>query len=374
MHVSDISRWLNDTYVFDNSVRLWLLAIGVALFGFFAVHVVLRELAGRLRARAAAAGHAHGLVPTLLDATSRWLILALTIIGASTVLDLPERAANVLEHAGFGVVALQIALWASALIKLWIGRSADPSKDRHMNPVLAGTLVWGAQLIVWVVLLLAFLANVGVEITAFVASLGVGGVAVALALQNVLGDLFASIAIGLDKPFEVGEFIAFGADSGTVTHVGVKTTRIAALSGEELMIANSKLLEQLIHNYSRMEKRRVVFGFRVPYGTPADKVETIARRVRAFVESESPTAFDRAHLVKFGEHGLEFEVVYYVLDPSYNLYCDIQQAISLRVMGLLEELGVAFAVPERAIRLDGDPSLISDRRRNASAAAAAYRS
>lgn len=353
MRSDAFTDWLSQTQILGNSVRLWLYAVGAALLGFFVVQIVLGGLARRLRARAQADKHERRFLPTLLKATSRWLVLAFTVIGASVILELPERTARVLGHTSSGIFALQVALWGSALIKLWVWRSADRAKGRF-NPILAGTLVWGAQLVVWVVLLLAFLANVGVEITAFIASLGVGGVAVALALQNILGDLFASISIGLDKPFEVGEFILFGSDLGTITHVGVKTTRIASLSGEELAIANSKLLEQLIHNYSRMKERRVVFGFCVPYGTPRDKVQTIVERTRAFVEAERRATFDRAHLIKFGEYGLEFEVVYYVRDPNYNVYCDVQQAINLRVMELLESLGVPFAVPARALRVEAD--------------------
>lgn len=206
-------------------------------------------------------------------------------------------------------------------------------------------------MVVWTILLLAFVDNVGVNVTTFIASLGIGGIAIALALQNVLGDLFASISIGLDKPFEVGEVIAFGTVIGTIVHVGVKSTRIASLSGEQLIISNSKLLDQLVHNYSRMPKRRVVFGFRVPYGTPGGKVRTIVERTRTFIEGEKPTRFDRGHLANFGEYGLEFEFVYYVLDPSYNVYRDVQQAINFRIMELLEQLEVPFAVPTRSLQV-----------------------
>ncbi len=200
-----------------------------------------------------------------------------------------------------------------------------------------------------------FLANVGVNITAFVTSLGIGGVAVALALQNILGDLFSSMAIGLDKPFEVGQFIAFGKVLGTVVHVGVKTTRINSLSGEQLVISNVNLLKELIHNYSRMVERRVVFGFRVPYGTSRERVAQIPGRVRVFIESEPQARFDRGHFANLGEYGPEFEFVYYVLDPGYTLYRDIQERVNLRIMELLEDLEVDFAVPARQVRISTTP-------------------
>ena len=214
---------------------------------------------------------------------------------------------------------------------------------------MLGVLTWAVQFCVWVTLALALLAAGGVNITAFVASLGVGGVAVALALQNVLTDLFSSIAIGLDKPFEVGEFIAFGSDLGTVTKVGIKSTRIQSLSGEELAVSNSVLLKNLIHNYSRMKQRRVVFNFRLPFDTPREKIPEVVTRVRGFIERESPTRFDRGYLSGFGDYGLDFEFVYYVLDPAYNTFVEIQQRINLAMLDAWDELGIEFAVPARKV-------------------------
>ncbi|MGH8115309.1 MAG: mechanosensitive ion channel family protein, partial [Rhodanobacteraceae bacterium] len=200
----------------------------------------------------------------------------------------------------------------------------------------------------------------GVNMSAFVASLGVGGVAVALALQNVLGDLFASISIGLDKPFEVGEFIAFGSDLGTVTKVGIKSTRIQSLSGEELAISNSVLLKNLIHNYTRMKQRRVVFDFGLPFETPREKIPEVVDRVRAFIDAEKQTRFDRGTFIGFAESGLNFEFVYYVLDPSYNTFVEIQQRINLKMLDAWDEFGIEFAVPTRKMHVaaaKGAPAL-----------------
>jgi small-conductance mechanosensitive channel len=226
---------------------------------------------------------------------------------------------------------------------------------------MLGVLTWAVQFCVWVTLALALLAAGGVNITAFVASLGVGGVAVALALQNVLGDLFASISIGLDKPFEVGEYIAFDTDQGTVTKVGIKSTRIRSLSGEELAISNSVLLKNLIHNYSRMKQRRVVFNFRLPFDTPREKIPEVVARVRGFIEREKPTRFDRGYLSGFGDYGLDFEFVYYVLDPAYNTFVEIQQRINLAMLDAWHELGSEFAVPARklhAVAATGDGPIV----------------
>ncbi len=350
-----LTDWLTQAEFFHNPPRLWLIAAAAALLGFLLTHTVLSVMGKRLRARQASAPNtARAVLAVLLATTRDWLLFLLAVVLASDLLDLPVRLIALLAHAAFALVGLQLALWANGLIALWLRETPDGTGRRlQLNTVLAGMLHWTLQLVVWTLLLMVLLGNMGVNVTALVASLGVGGVAVALALQNVLGDLFASMAIGLDKPFEVGQFIAFGAVRGTVTHVGAKSTRLDSLSGEQLIISNSDLLKQLVHNYSRMTERRVVFNFRLPYGTPRSVVEAVPPQVRSFIEADEKTRFDRGHLISFGEIGLEFEFVYYVLDPGYTLYCDIQQRVNLGIMDLLEDLGTEFAVPARQLRGPG---------------------
>lgn len=343
-------NWLNHTKFAGNSLLLWALALCGALLGFLVVAGLLRLLAGRAQTTHGATGRpVLALLIALLQATRYWLIFVLALVVAGHFLHTSTKVSVWLDHLAFALGGLQLALWANAVIRYWLHRTSVSTGDAVVNPVFLNMLTWAAQILVWSMLLLAFLANVGVNITAFVASLGVGGIAVALALQNVLGDLFASVAIGLDKPFEVGNFIAFGSDLGTVVHVGVKTTRIASLSGEQLVISNSNLLKELIHNYSRMPQRRVVFGFRLPYSTSARQVQTIITQTRAFIEAEEKTRFDRGHLTAFGEYGFDFEFVYYVLASDFTLYRDIQQRVNFKIMDQLEALQVPFAVPVRSI-------------------------
>lgn len=161
----------------------------------------------------------------------------------------------------------------------------------------------------WSVLLLAVLANMGVDITAFVASLGVGGVAVALAVQSILSDLFASLAIGLDKPFEIGDFIVLGDIAGSIEHIGLKTTRIRSLGGEEIVCSNTELLKNTIHNYKRMSERRIAFGFVVTYDATPEQLRIIPDKVRQAVEDAGDMRFDQAHFKQLGESSLDFEVV-----------------------------------------------------------------
>jgi small-conductance mechanosensitive channel len=210
---------------------------------------------------------------------------------------------------------------------------------------------YGLRAALWTILLLAMLSNLGVNITAFVASLGVGGIAVALAVQNILGDLFASLSIAVDKPFEVGDFIVSEGIVGTVENVGLKTTRVRALSGEQIVTSNAEILKRTVQNFKRMLERRIVFKFGVTYGTTPEQAAAIGGIVKNIIQANQKLRFDRAHLLAFGESSIDYEVVYIVLDPDYNLYMDFQQQIYLQLMRELKTLGVAFAFPTRTVHV-----------------------
>lgn len=349
---------LNQLEWMGNPAADWIVAVAVALVGFGVASAALGLLRSHLRRLDARlpepALRAARPLRVLVDATRNWILLLLSVELAGGLLDFPARVEAVLHNVSFALVGVQVALWINALIELWLTRPSAVDGESRRNPVMIGILRWSAQIVVWTTLLMAMLANAGVDITAFVASLGIGGVAVALALQSLLGDLFSSISIGLDKPFEVGEFIAFGNDLGTVRHVGIKSTRIDSLRGEQLVIANSKLLEQLVRNYSRMPHRRVVFGFRLPYGTTSAHVREVVEAVCGIIRAQKDARFDRGHQSAFGEYGLEFEFVYYVLASDYALYMDVQQRINLAIIDLLARLDLEFAVPARYVRVEPD--------------------
>ncbi|MES2819542.1 MAG: mechanosensitive ion channel family protein, partial [Pseudomonadota bacterium] len=196
-------------------------------------------------------------------------------------------------------------------------------------------------------------ANLGVDITALVASLGVGGIAIALAVQTLLSDVFASLSIGVDKPFEIGDFIVFADVAGSIEHIGLKTTRIRSLGGEQIVCSNADLLKQTLHNYKRMEQRRIVFKFGVTYNTPAQKVRQIGAVVAEIVKGIEMTRFDRAHFLAFDDYQLTFEVVYFVLSSDYNRYMDIQQEINLGLLERFAEMQVQFAFPTQSLEFIG---------------------
>jgi len=198
------------------------------------------------------------------------------------------------------------------------------------------------------------LDQLGVDVTALVAGLGIGGIAVALALQNILGDLFASAAIVLDKPFMVGDFIVVGEHAGTVEKVGLKTTRVRSLSGEQLVFANALLLNAQLRNFKRMNERRIAFAIGVTYETPLEKLRALPGWLKAAVEAQPKARFDRAHFKSYGDFSLNFEVVYYVLSAEFNVYMDAQQAINLTIYEKLAQEGVQFAYPTRTLYLRQD--------------------
>lgn len=201
----------------------------------------------------------------------------------------------------------------------------------------------------WIVGILLVLSNLGVNITSLVAGLGIGGLAIAFAVQNILEDLFSSFAIHFDKPFEIGDFVIVGEHLGTVEKIGIKSTRIRALQGEEIVISNKELTSARIQNFRKLNERRIVFGFGILYETPRTTVEKVPALVERVIADIATARFDRAHFKSFGDSSLDFEVVYYVDSNDYAVYMDTQQAINLALMQLFEQEGIEFAYPTRTV-------------------------
>ena len=211
-----------------------------------------------------------------------------------------------------------------------------------------------ARLLLWVTVLLLVIDNLGIDVTALVAGMVIGGIAIALAVQNILSDLFASLSIVLDKPFVNGDFVVVGDMAGSVEHVGIKTTRIRSISGEQLVFSNSDLLQSRIRNFGRMQQRRVVFSLGVTYQTPAEKLERIPALLRAAIETQEKVRFDRSHFASYGDSALNFETVYYVESSDYAEHMDILQAINLRIYRSFEDAGIEFAYPTQTLFLEKD--------------------
>ncbi|WP_312302326.1 mechanosensitive ion channel family protein [Pulveribacter sp.] len=353
--------WLHSEALWGMSAASMLLAAAAAMGTYLLLTLTLRWAQRRVRRHdeeGVARGGAGGLLAQLLAGTSQLLIVLASVLVGLGLLDLPDRWHGRVGQLWFLAVAVQIGLWGSRATSVAVQRYRQHHGVGATGQASASATLmsWGLRTLLWVTVLLAILSNLGVNITAFIASLGVGGVAVALALQNILGDLFASMAIAVDKPFEVGDFIVVGGVAGTVQQVGVKTTRIKALSGEQVVMGNTDLLKQTINNYRLMRERRIVFSFGIAQSTPADKAEQVSRTVAEIIRAVPQVRFDRAHLKGFGASSLDYEVVYIVEDPGFNVYMDIQQRINLQLLERLRALDVQLAVPVSRLQFNSPPA------------------
>jgi len=332
----------------------WIVGLAIAVGVYLALAFARRLLLRRVERSDAQVGWLNGLRQALVR-TSSLFLLVLAIYAGTFFVALPPAVDRAISSALVIALFLQGALWASHVVVGWIAWYAASKAEQNKAIANAlGLIQLFARVVVWSIALLLILNNLGFDVTALVAGLGIGGIAIALAAQNILGDLFASLAIVLDQPFVVGDFIVLGDKMGTVERIGVKTTRIRSLSGEELIVANADLLASRIHNFKRMAERRVVFTIGVTYETPADKVEKLPDMLRAIVEAQDLVRFDRAHFARYGDSALIYEVIYWMLSADYNVYMDTQQRINLALFRQLQDEGVAFAYPTQTIYL-GSP-------------------
>jgi small-conductance mechanosensitive channel len=349
--------WL-DTVLLGNRVAIWIVAFIVAGTTACALTFARAILIRRIAARAAQSEtRIDDTIVAVIRSLRALTILVIAIVFATRVLELPARADTFLRVLLTVTLAYQALLAANVVIEQWLlARFARPGLPQDSGAGY-GAIRFAARVTLWTAILLVALDNLGVQVTTLVAGLGVGGIAVALAVQNILGDVFCSLSILFDKPFEIGDFIVVGNLAGTVEHVGVKTTRVRSLSGEQLVFANSDLVGSRVHNYKRMQERRVLFEFGVTYDTSPEQVAAIPTLLREIVEALDHTRFDRAHFKAFGDSALVFEVVYFVIVPDYNAYMDTQQAINLAIMRAFAERNISFAYPTQTIYLQrsGEP-------------------
>ncbi len=292
-------------------------------------------------------------IVSLLKNTRHIFLVMLAVGPALKLLELPERISSLVIPLLRLVVIIQVGLWAAELITLHLHtltKRRAATDVASVTTIRAGALV--IQLVLWIIIFLVVLRNFGVDVTALLTTLGIAGIAAALAVQNILSDLLASLSIVLDKPFVVGDFIVLDTYSGTVEEIGLKTTRLRSISGERLIFSNGDLLKSRIRNYRDMKRRRIVFSFGLDFGAPREVLEKVPEAVRDIIESVEHASFDRSHFLKFGDSALEFETVYYVTDKDYTIYMNAQQQINLKLYDRITELGASFAYPVRRLVMD----------------------
>ncbi|UVW27148.1 mechanosensitive ion channel family protein [Massilia sp. H6] len=344
--------------VSNNELENWMLALG-ACIGATATMAFARSIA--LRRLAERPGHTptrvDDLIVLMLRKTYLAGLLAIGIYLGSIFLLIPESWTLVVSRLAIAALILQLALWGDTGLRGWRSQLLNTPGDG--NRKASSTIVFFMlRLVVWMVGFLMMLDNFGFNITTLVASLGVGGIAVALATQSILGDLFASLSIMLDKPFEVGDFIIVGDALGAVEYIGLKTTRLRGLGGEQIVFSNGELLRSRIHNHKRMLARRVAFVLRVAYGTGEARLTAIPGIVRDIIAARTDVDFERAHFFRYGDWSLDFEVVYHFKNPDYLLHMDAQHAILLQVYRAFQQEEIQFAHPLSVVRVadTGDPA------------------
>ncbi len=264
---------------------------------------------------------------------------------------LPELIHTALAYLLVIFIAFYSAKGFVSIINHYVKKEVGKRENKEDPESTSMIKVFGTilKIAVWSVALLMVFGNLGIEITPLIAGLGIGGVAIAIALQSVLGDVFSAFAIYFDKPFRDGDFVIIGNDMGTIKHIGIKSTRIQTLEGQELIVSNSEMTNTRINNYKKMEKRRVVFGFGVKYSTPSKKLKKINEIVKNVIEKIKDADLDRVHFKEFGDFSLNYEVVYYVKFPDYNKYMDTQEEINLKIKEAFEKEKIVFAFPTQTI-------------------------
>jgi len=342
---------LLDTVFFDNTVKQWLVAAAAGIATWVALRLIMRVVRGRLKALAGRTSTEwDDIIVAAISQTKRLFLLVVAVAVATRTLTVPDQVHRIIGTATVIMVLVQIGIWVTNGLTGWLTRYTrrELETDRS-GATTVSAMGFVGKIIVWSLLLLVALDNLGIDITTLVAGLGVGGIAVALALQSILGDLFASLSIVIDKPFILGDFVIVDDQAGSVEHIGLKTTRVRSLWGEQVVFANSDLLKSRLRNYGRMKERRVAFDLGVTYQTTRDQLAAIPGIVREAIEAQPTVRFDRSHFKSFGDFALMFETVYYVTVPDYAAYMDIQQGINLALVDRFAAAGIEFAYPTQTL-------------------------
>lgn len=343
-------EWL-DYQLLGNPLREWTISAAVLLGTLGLLFIARHLLRSRLKKLAAATdGVFFDVAAYVVGQSKGWFLILVAINLSLRSIDASENFDLVFRRLLIIGMLVQFGIWAVAGLGRFMQMRREAQLEEDAGAVAAMDIVsFLFRVGVWAIIFLLVLDNLGVNITALVAGLGVGGIAVALAAQNIISDLFASLSIVLDKPFVLGDFLAIDGFYGNVEKVGLKTTRVRSLSGEQLVFSNNDLLNSRIRNYGQMVERRIVFSLGVVYQTTHEQLEQIPGIVEDVVVKQDLARFDRAHFREYGDYSLNFEIVYYVESSDYKLYMDIQQAVNLEIFRRFAAAGIEFAYPTQTL-------------------------
>lgn len=339
---------LLDRSFFNNSVYAYLLTVATFVVLWAAMYFLRRFAARRVAAlvEGEKASDIRAFIRTLVDKIQPHVFFVVALYAASQRLTLGPTLEKGLKFLVLWVVTFQVIRLLAELVAFLIMRTKTLGRaDDAMAKNTSQNIVVLAKFLLWTAGILFLLDNAGFNVSTFIAGLGIGGVAIALATQAILGDTFNSFAIALDKPFEVGDFITVDSLSGTVEHIGLKSTRVRGSGGELLVFSNSDLTKSRIRNFKRMQQRRVSFLLRVPFDTPAAKLASIPALLKTAIEGAAETRYERAYLKDIGDYAFVYDASYFVLKPDFGTYAEAQQAINLALHAAFAKLGIGLALP-----------------------------
>ena len=348
--MSNFSQLFRQTLL-DNSASAWL----YATLAFLLTFTVLPLLRGYLRARRQRYADrnlplAVALVAHLADRTSRVVLWIVALYAAERILTLPRRVDQLFQIAIVVGIWLQIGIWAAAAARFALHRRESQAADARLSGTM-DVLIFVLGLIIWTVVTLLAMENLGINVGPLIAGLGVGGIAIALAVQAILGDLFASLSIALDKPFVIGDTLRIDTFEGAVEQIGIKSTRLRSVTGEQIIIANADLLKSRVRNLGRASERRALFTLALAYGTPLEKLEQVPKLVEAAVAVYPGTRFVYCRLRELGESALLFEVCFFVENtPGRDPGAALDQT-NQHILRSFNDAGIEFAYPTRTLWL-----------------------
>ena len=353
-----MQAFLNQSY-FSNTIQDYLIFLVSIIVSLIVITIFKLIIIKRLNRWAE---KTKTMIDDLIISGIRKYLTPLLYIGAiylnTKVLYLHPTLEKIINIAVLAVITILAATFVSSVF-VFIFNKYWENKNPGDNKIAMRWISTTIRLLIWVAALLLFLENIDVHVTALVAGLGVGGIAIAFAAQALLEDFFSFFTIFFDRPFEIGDFIIVGDMMGTVDHIGIKTTRLKSISGEQLIFSNKDLTNSRVKNYKRMEKRRVLFTLGVTYDTPLEKLKVIPSIIKNIIDEADDATFDRAHFASYGDFSLNFETVYYVMSNDYNKYMDIQQIINFKLKEEFDATGIEFAFPTQTLYVQNSSEPVS---------------
>ncbi len=337
---------------FGNTVEHYLITLGIIVGGLLLLRLFRKGLLSRLKKWAS--GTETKLDDYLISGIEKFglpVFNFLIVYLGLHYLTFSDRVEKLIHNAMVVILAFYTVRMFSSFVHLSLEAFIRSKEDGEEKLKQLGGIMLIVNALLWIIGLLFIFNNFGYDVTAIVAGLGIGGIAIALAAQNILGDLFNYFVIFLDRPFEIGDFITVDDKKGTVEYIGIKTTRLKSITGEQLVFSNSDLTNSRIHNFKRMERRRIVFALGVIYQTTPVQLEKIPAILKGIIETKEGVAFDRAHFQKFGASSLDYEIVYFVETSEYNQYMDLQQKINMEIFNAFAAEGIEFAYPTQTLFL-----------------------